>query len=75
MFDHICHENAIFHKDFRHFAIFILCKMTAVLCFEHRRFKFFSWLFLCLLRISFMKSFDHLGRFIQYFSVEKSGIL
>ena len=33
MFDHICHEKAIFHKGFRHFAFFILCKMTAVLCF------------------------------------------
>ena len=32
MFDHICHEKAIFHKGFQHFAIFILCKMTAVLC-------------------------------------------
>ena len=40
MFDHICHEKAIFHKGFRHLAIFILCKMTAVLCFENRRFKF-----------------------------------
>ena len=50
MFDHICHEKAIFHKGFRHISIFILCKMTAVLCFENRRFKFFGWLFLCLLR-------------------------
>ena len=33
MFDHICHEKAIFHKGFRNFAILILCKMTAVLCF------------------------------------------
>jgi len=33
MFDHICHEKAIFHKGFGHFTIFILCKMTAVLCF------------------------------------------
>ena len=32
MFDHICHEKAICHKAFRHFAILILCKMTAVLC-------------------------------------------
>ena len=32
MFDHICYEKAIFHKAFRHFAIFYLCKMTAVLC-------------------------------------------
>ncbi len=32
MFDHICHEKAIYYKGFRHFAIFILCKMTAVLC-------------------------------------------
>ena len=31
MFDHICHEKAIFHKGFRNFAILILCKMTAVL--------------------------------------------
>ena len=40
MFDHICHEKAICHKVFRHFAIFILCKMTAVLCFENRRLSF-----------------------------------
>ena len=40
MFDHICHEKAIFHKGLGHFAIFILCKMTAVLCFEDRRFMF-----------------------------------
>ena len=33
MFDHICHEKTICHKGFRHFAIFILCKMTAILCF------------------------------------------
>ena len=39
MLDHICHEKAIFHKGFRHFSIFILCKMTAVLCFENRRFR------------------------------------
>ena len=39
MFDHICHEKAICHKGFRRFAIFIICKMTAVLCFENRRFK------------------------------------
>ena len=32
MFDHICHEKAIYYKGFRHFSIFILCKMTAVLC-------------------------------------------
>ena len=31
MFDHICHEKAIFHKGFGHFSIFILCKMTAAL--------------------------------------------
>ena len=42
MFDHICHEKAICHKVFRHFAIFILCKMTAVLCFENRRFRLYS---------------------------------
>ncbi len=40
MFYHICHEKAIFHKGFRHFEIFTLCKMTAVLCFENRRFMF-----------------------------------
>jgi hypothetical protein len=40
MFDHIRQEKAIFHKGFRHFAIFILCKMTAVLCFENRRLSF-----------------------------------
>ena len=40
MFDHICHEKAICHKAFQHFAIFILCKMTAVLCFENRRLSF-----------------------------------
>ena len=42
MFDHICHEKAIFHKGFRHFQIFISCKMTAVLCSENRRFKLFD---------------------------------
>ena len=40
MFDHICHKKAICHKGFRHFMIFILYKMTAVLCFENRRLSF-----------------------------------
>ena len=61
MFDHICHEKAIFHKGFRHFAIFILCKMTAVLCFENRRFKFFSWLFLCIMHINFQVNIRNLS--------------
>ena len=38
MFDHIWHKKAISHKGFRHFRIFISCKMTAVLCSENRRF-------------------------------------
>ena len=40
MFDHIWHKKAISHKGFRHFRIFISCKMTAVLCSENRRFLF-----------------------------------
>ena len=64
MFDHICHEKAIFHKGFWHFAIFILCKMTAVLCSWEPPFKFFGSFFFVLLRISFMTKVWPLAEFL-----------